>query len=478
MNSVLLRQLKRMGLSLDKPPKSSKDWAQLLDRISAYYEDSDRNRYLLERSLAISGQEMAEAMSRRQEVSKARIERSESHYRNLFYNNPIALWEIDQTGLGNWVSNLRDLGVVNLDDYLDDHPEAIKAAVMSMVVEDANDAALRLHGLKSVEQLQEGWAAHNVATDAQLSPYRPLLRAIWNGQTNATYEVQSDLLARPLYGITNWSAPRNPDGSADLSRAVVAIVDITQVKEAERRLEEVIKSKDEFLASVSHELRTPLTTIYASAESLIEQVDVIDEELRSELIQFMADESREMANMVEDLLVAARAEIGKVNIVQEALELQPLVGSVIQAARLDEAGKTLNWSSVNGAAWIDPTRFKQIVRNLLTNAVRYGGDEIRVESISLGPTTFLLLSDNGKGIPEDRREAIFEAYERAHRRSGVTASVGLGLAVSRQLARLMGGDLTYEFSDNWSTFRLEMPSVDGNVRLSMSDQDLDLRQVS
>ena len=478
MNTVLLRQLKRLGLSLDKPPKSSKDWAQLLDRVSSYYEDSDRNRYLLERSLAISGQEMAEAMNRRQEATKARIERSESHYRNLFFNNPIALWEVDQSGIGDWIASLRELGIVDIDQYLEERPEAIATAVVSMKVVDANDSALRLLGARSIKQLQHWWDKQNFDDKMQRDAYRPLIKAVWNGQVNATYEVRSDQLARPLYGIVNWSAPRNADGTADLAKSVIAIVDITKVKEAERKLEEVIKSKDEFLASVSHELRTPLTTIYASAESLIEQGAVVDEELRTELIQFMADESREMANMVEDLLVAARADIGRVNVVQEALDLEPLVDSVISAARFSESGKTLQWSSVNGTAWIDPTRFKQIVRNLLTNAVRYGGDEVRIESVSLGPTTYLLVSDNGRGIPEDRREAIFEAYERAHRRSGVTASVGLGLAVSRQLARLMGGDLSYDFEDGWSTFRLEIPSVEGNVRLSMGDQDLDLRQVS
>ena len=476
MNAVLLRQLKRLGLSLDKPPRSGKDWAMLLDRISSYYEDTDRNRYLLERSLAISGQEMAEVMSRRQQMNAQRLERSERHYRDLFFNNPIALWEVDMTGLGRWIDSIREIGVVDIAEYLEDKPDGIVKGITSMKVQDANAAALRLLGIKTIDGFE--FTAEMFHNDLERNAYRPLIEAIWNGQSNATYEVRSDALARPLSGIVHWSTPRNNDGNPDLSKAVIAIVDITQVKETERRLEEVIKSKDEFLASVSHELRTPLTTIYASAESLIEQSEVLDAEMRNELIEFMADESREMANMVEDLLVAARAEIGKVNIVQEALELKPLVDSVINAARMHESGKELSWASVNGSAWTDPTRFKQIVRNLLTNAIRYGGEVVQVESISLGPTTYLLVSDNGKGVPEDRREAIFEAYERAHKRSGVTASVGLGLAVSRQLARLMGGDLSYEFNDGWSTFRLEMPSVDGNVRLSVADQDLDLRRVS
>lgn len=478
MNAVLLRQLKRLGLSLDKPPKSSRDWAMLLDRVSAYYEDSDRNRYLLERSLAISGQEMAEALNRRQEVSQRRIEKSESHYRNLFVNNPIALWEIDQTGLGYWVDSLRELGVVDLEEYLDDHPDDLVIGLLSMKIVDANDAALRLLGIQSVDDLTDRWNEKAFSAPDQRNAYRPLVSAIWEGRTNATYEVSTRLVDRPMAGIVNWSTPRNPDGSPDLAKAVVAIVDITQVKEAERRLEEVIRSKDEFLASVSHELRTPLTTIYGSAESLIEAGPELDAEIRTELVQFIADESREMANMVEDLLVAARAEIGKVNIVQEALELGPMVTSVITAARMHEGAKQLEFDSVTSTAWVDPTRFKQIVRNLLTNAIRYGGERVRLESVTLGPVTYLLVSDDGSGVPEERRDAIFEAYERAHQRSGVTASVGLGLAVSRQLARLMGGDLSYEYNDGWSTFRLEMPSVDGNVRTSLANQDLDLRQVS
>ena len=73
----------------------------------------------------------------------------------------------------------------------------------------------------------------------------------------------------------------------------------------------------------------------------------------------------------------------------------------------------------------------------------------------------LEVRDDGPGIPEDHREAVFDAYHRAHDPKGQPASVGLGLSVSRHLVRLMGGDLDYLFDDGWSVFRLEMPrSVD------------------
>jgi signal transduction histidine kinase len=119
----------------------------------------------------------------------------------------------------------------------------------------------------------------------------------------------------------------------------------------------------------------------------------------------------------------------------------------------------LEFSEVAGSAWADPLRLKQIVRNLVSNAIRYGGSIIRVQSETIGSSTMITVLDNGEGIPEDHREAIFELYQTGHSAPSLTGSVGVGLAVSRQLAHLMGGDIDYEFAGGWSRFRLQLPSA-------------------
>jgi signal transduction histidine kinase len=105
----------------------------------------------------------------------------------------------------------------------------------------------------------------------------------------------------------------------------------------------------------------------------------------------------------------------------------------------------------------DPRRLRQILRNLLSNAYRYGGDSVRVVARCDHVGVAIEIADNGDGIPPDLRERVFEPYETAHTAVGVTGSVGLGLTVSRELARLMAGDLTYERADDRTIFRLTLP---------------------
>jgi signal transduction histidine kinase len=104
----------------------------------------------------------------------------------------------------------------------------------------------------------------------------------------------------------------------------------------------------------------------------------------------------------------------------------------------------------------DDARVRQILRNLLTNAVRYGGPNVAIEAIPDGDGVAITVTDDGDGVPEEAWERIFEPYQRGHETPGLPGSVGIGLAISRQLASLMGGDLTYRFEDGLSLFRLTL----------------------
>jgi signal transduction histidine kinase len=109
------------------------------------------------------------------------------------------------------------------------------------------------------------------------------------------------------------------------------------------------------------------------------------------------------------------------------------------------------------AALGDPLRVRQILRNLLTNAGRYGGDEVSVEVGVAGTTAWLAVSDNGQGVPEKDAELIFDSYQRSDNAVQEPKSVGLGLSVSRKLARMMGGDITYSRRDDLTRFELTLP---------------------
>jgi signal transduction histidine kinase len=112
-------------------------------------------------------------------------------------------------------------------------------------------------------------------------------------------------------------------------------------------------------------------------------------------------------------------------------------------------------------AWADPQRFKQIIRNLLSNAERHGGAEVKVSASGHGESVIVRVSDDGDGVPPQHAERIFEPYQRAGGVPVKKGSVGLGLNVARRLARLMGGDLEYQHEGKWATFSLTLPATAG-----------------
>ena len=233
--------------------------------------------------------------------------------------------------------------------------------------------------------------------------------------------------------------------------------DVTERKLATEQLEKLLRTKDQFVAGVSHELRTPLTAVVGFAEELRDGLHHFDRQELEGFVQLIAEQSIEVADLVEDLLVAARSDLDSVAISPEAVELREQVDFVLAPWPASEAERV----SIKGSpakAYADPIRLRQIVRNLLTNAQRYGGELIAVETIEGEREVRLCVRDNGEGVPLRDRDRIFEPYFQANRVEGVPASVGLGLTVSRQLARLMDGDLQYRYEDGWSVFELVLPS--------------------
>ncbi|MEE8407274.1 MAG: ATP-binding protein [Acidimicrobiia bacterium] len=228
------------------------------------------------------------------------------------------------------------------------------------------------------------------------------------------------------------------------------------------RLEQLVRSKDRFLASVSHEIRTPLTSVVGFASVLRDDPDHLSSGERNELVELMLQQSLEVSDLVEDLLVAARAEIDAVTVTKEPVHLGQEIESVLAARLLTDEKDIYVAAGPSHQALADPNRVRQIIRNLVTNALRYGGDEITITTHRDGPDVTLVFSDNGEGIPNEFRRRIFDPYYRG--KSGVEQpeSIGLGLAVSRQLARLMDGDLTLRSDLGPATFQLTLPMAPKN----------------
>lgn len=220
------------------------------------------------------------------------------------------------------------------------------------------------------------------------------------------------------------------------------------------------RARTQLLASVGHELRTPLTAVVGFSQ-VLRDGNLSKQEVDG-LIAALAREAFDLSGIVDDLLVAAREQIGELSVIEVRVDVRAQVAQVLEGWERSIGQKIDVDSAPDVKALADPARLRQIVRNLLTNALRYGGDHVRIEIKAAPEWVHVRVCDDGKGIPRNRWQRIFEPYERETGKDQQPASVGLGLAVSRQLARLMGGDLTYVHNGE-SVFELSLPKASSEV---------------
>ena len=241
-------------------------------------------------------------------------------------------------------------------------------------------------------------------------------------------------------------------------RAVeAALAGARGAEEAQRVAEEANRLKSLFVASVSHELRGPLTSMLGYIH-LLESTDPANAS-RLGLIARIRNSGAHLLRIIDDVLDVTRIEAGHMPV----RSVHGRIGAPISAAIADsdatakEKGVTIS-NSLSGSAedlpyWGDEARVRQIVSNLLTNAVKFtpAGGQVTISAgtaettdaalPSPGPWLFVRVEDTGIGIPADQLSAIFEPYGQASVNDSTTG-YGLGLSIARRLARLMGGDLT------------------------------------
>ena len=378
-----------------------------------------------------------------------------SRFGNLFERAPVSIWEEDFSRVGEWLEELRARGVRDLRAHLIEDPAALREGMSRIEVVRVNQAAADFVEVGDPADLVGPLRPETFPDDA-LPAIADQFEAIWNGVDHITTEVQQGYTTqgKPIDGLLHWAVPRR-SGNPDLSRVIVSVVDVTAMNDVRRDLEASLQSKDELIATVSHELRTPLTTVVGLSAELSDSYDEFDREEARELLEMIADQSIEVATIVEDLLVAARAESGSLKVAAEPVDVHLEAKTTLRGL---DAVEEVDCHTVGlvATASADSGRVRQIIRNLLENARRYGASPVRVIVRSEADLVALEVRDQGDPIPVEEREAIFDRYYRARQDPGVTASVGLGLTVSRELARIMGGDVSYHH-DGESVFTLTLP---------------------
>jgi two-component system sensor histidine kinase MtrB len=222
-------------------------------------------------------------------------------------------------------------------------------------------------------------------------------------------------------------------------------------------LEALDHEKREFLASISHELRTPLAAVLGFASELSDSWDLFEPDEARSLVRLIASQSADISSIVDDLLTVTRLEAGTMTFYPSVVSVADHLADMVETSGR-ESGRSISWQG-DAIVWADPNRLRQIVRNLITNAIRYGGDEISVWVTSDTAGANIDIKDSGGPIPASRVATMFEPFVHADSGGRTPNSVGLGLAVARSLARIMGGELDYRH-DGGSVFRLALPVPD------------------
>ncbi len=253
--------------------------------------------------------------------------------------------------------------------------------------------------------------------------------------------------------------------------------DLTERMEAQeraindaRRLAEVeglSRAKSQFLASMSHELRTPLNAIGGYAELIEMGLGGSVSEQQREYLARIRSSQQHLLRIINDLLNYSRIESGKLTYEQEKVPLRAVIDAVASMVGPQAAGKNITVETPpcrdDVIALADRLKVEQIVLNLVTNAVKFTPPtgRVTVACQSGEDQVKLTVADTGPGIPGDRIDDIFEPFVQLGRSlSSGHEGAGLGLAISRDLARAMDGDVTVEStSGKGATFTLTLPTA-------------------
>jgi signal transduction histidine kinase len=238
------------------------------------------------------------------------------------------------------------------------------------------------------------------------------------------------------------------------------------LREMNRAMRENGIKKDEFLANVSHELRTPLNVVLGYIDLLLDHSFGPLEPAQRDILHRITRNASDLSRLINDLIDLSRIEAGRLRVDIGTVELPTLfdelggVMDVLLAGRNVEFRADLDARCSTASA--DPDRLKQIVSNLLVNAVKFterGSITLAAAPADAGAIA-ITVTDTGIGIPETAHQAIFEPFRQVHDRSRRVPGAGIGLSLSSRLAHLMGGTLGVESEPGQgSRFTLTIPAA-------------------
>jgi signal transduction histidine kinase/CheY-like chemotaxis protein len=240
-----------------------------------------------------------------------------------------------------------------------------------------------------------------------------------------------------------------------------------ELKEQSVELELASRHKSEFLASMSHELRTPLNAVLGFSEVLLEQMFGEINERQEEYLRDIHGSGKHLLELLNEILDLSKVEAGRMELEYSSFDLRALLdgGAAMLRERAAAHGIELGIEVADdvGQVYSDELRVKQVLLNLMTNAVKFTGDggSVLVRAAREGAEIVITVTDTGIGVPEADRERIFESFQQGGRGSSREEGTGLGLTLSRRIVGLLGGRMWLDTEvGRGSTFGFSLPARD------------------
>lgn len=324
--------------------------------------------------------------------------------------------------------------------YLEYYPDVAELIVPGARFEDVLRESVKRHMYADAEGREDEWIANRLSV---------------RKQTNVAYEqLLTD--GRWLRVLERRTASGGIAGSR---------VDITEIKKAQQAAEEASRAKSEFLSSMSHELRTPLNSILGFAQILAYDLRDTATDKQKRAIEMISNSGQHLLSLISDVLDLSSIESGRIQIMIEDVNLPPLVSDCLSVIDAMCRRKSIRIDNQVPDALInvqaDPMRLKQILLNILSNAVKYNviGGTVRVScTVVDGDMLQVSVEDEGPGIHVDDFDAVFAPFDRLGREALNIEGSGVGLAISKTLIELIKGDIGFtSVFGKGSTFWIKIP---------------------
>ncbi|PKH38003.1 histidine kinase [Nocardioides alpinus] len=273
--------------------------------------------------------------------------------------------------------------------------------------------------------------------------------------------------ARGGFGIDTPELLRTFANQSGLAIVNARLFGELDTKRAE--LEIASRHKSEFLASMSHELRTPLNAVIGFSEVLLDRMFGELNPRQEEYLRDIWTSGRHLLELLNEILDLSKVEAGRMTLEPSLMSVRACLDYVLSLVRDRAAAHAidlrLHVSEEVGIVWADELRFKQVVLNLVSNAVKFtpDGGKVEVAATRDDADVVIRVSDTGVGVLPADRERIFESFQQGHRDAPKEEGTGLGLTLSRRIVALFGGTLWLEpESDVGSVFafRVPLPAVE------------------